>query len=91
MNANLRRRIQHLEATARQRLFNLPGVVVGPGLDGLSDDQLDLLIDDLECGRDVDPTLFAGMDIEAIAPGATEQELDNLISNLRIAIRTCIH
>lgn len=91
MNVTIKRRVQRLEEVAREKRLASSGIAIGPGLDGLSDEQLEHLISDLECGRDISPTLFAGIDIEAIAPGATEKDLDTLVSNLRIAISTLIH
>ncbi len=62
-------------------------------LDQLTDEELEKLIADLDyllehpqCGREIDPTLFAGVDLEAIAPGATDVDLSKLIANLKIAM-----
>lgn len=64
-------------------------------LDQLTDEELEKLISDLDflnehpqCGREIDPNLFADVDLEEIAPGAADVDISKLITNLKIAVAT---
>lgn len=64
-------------------------------LDQLTDEELEKLIADLDflnehpqCSREIDPSLFADVDLEAIAPGAADVDISKLIVNLKIAVAT---